>query len=81
MKNTVDVLDQILLPQYSQYYLTQFGKYSEAEMVSGLDGKKVTLEGAYMEVLMYYFPEVSSNSTVLRLHWGSTIVPLNLTIE
>lgn len=34
------------LPQYSQYYLTQFGKYNGADMVSGLDGKKVSLEGA-----------------------------------
>lgn len=38
--------DTGLLPKYSQYYLVQFGKFGGQEMVEGLDGKTVTLEGA-----------------------------------
>jgi hypothetical protein len=33
-------------------------------------------QGAHMEVLAYYFPVVAPDSAVLRLHWGTTIVPL-----
>jgi len=32
--------------------------------------------GAYMESLAYYFPMVDADSAVLRLHWGTTIVPM-----
>lgn len=32
--------------------------------------------GAHMESLTYYFPMVDADSAVLRLHWGTTIVPL-----
>jgi hypothetical protein len=32
-------------------------------------------QGAHMEVLAYYFPVVTPDSTLLRLHWGTTIVP------
>lgn len=32
--------------------------------------------GAHMETLAYYFPLVDADSAVLRLHWGSTIVPM-----
>jgi Protein of unknown function (DUF2911) len=34
--------------------------------------------GSHMEVLAYYFPIVGPDSAVLRLHWGSTIVPLHI---
>ena len=34
--------------------------------------------GQYMETLAYYFPMVDADSAVLRLHWGSTIVPVKL---
>jgi hypothetical protein len=33
-------------------------------------------QGAHMEVLAYYFPVVTPDSALLRLHWGTTIVPL-----
>jgi hypothetical protein len=40
---------------------------------------KVTPEtGAHMEVLAYYFPIVGPDSTVLRLHWGETVVPIRI---
>ncbi|MFN2570093.1 MAG: DUF2911 domain-containing protein [Gemmatimonadales bacterium] len=32
--------------------------------------------GAHMETLSYYFPMVDADSAVLRLHWGTTVVPL-----
>jgi len=32
--------------------------------------------GAHMEVLAYYFPVVTPDSAQLRLHWGTTIVPV-----
>lgn len=34
--------------------------------------------GAHMETLAYYFPVVARDSTVLRLHWGTTIVPIRI---
>ena len=33
-------------------------------------------QGAHMEVLAYYFPAVTPDSAQLRLHWGTTIVPV-----
>jgi len=35
-------------------------------------------QGAHMEVLAFYFPIVAPDSTVLRLHWGTTIVPITI---
>lgn len=48
-----------------------------------LDALRITVapeqgEGAHMEVLAFYFPIVAADSTVLRLHWGSTIVPITI---
>ncbi len=34
--------------------------------------------GAHMETMAYYFPVVARDSTVLRLHWGSTVVPIRI---
>jgi len=34
--------------------------------------------GAHMETLAYYFPMVDADSAVLRLHWGTTVVPLRI---
>lgn len=34
--------------------------------------------GAHMETLAYYFPVVARDSTVLRLHWGTTVVPIRI---
>lgn len=45
------------------------------------DALRVTVKpdsGAHMEVLAYYFPVVTPDSTVLRLHWGETIVPVRI---
>lgn len=34
--------------------------------------------GAHMETLVYYFPMVDGDSAVLRLHWGTTVVPMQI---
>lgn len=46
-----------------------------------LDALRITIapeQGAHMEVLAYYFPIVAPDSAVLRLHWGTTIVPITI---
>jgi hypothetical protein len=35
-------------------------------------------QGAHMETLAYYFPVVLRDEAVLRLHWGTTVVPLRI---
>jgi hypothetical protein len=37
--------------------------------------------GPHMESLAWYFPAVARDSTVLRLHWGETIVPLRIRVS
>lgn len=37
--------------------------------------------GDHMETLAFYFPVVGPDSTVLRLHWGTTIVPVTIRTE
>lgn len=32
----------------------------------------------HMEVMAFYFPVVTPDSAVLRLHWGTTIVPIRI---
>jgi len=34
--------------------------------------------GTNMESLAFYFPEVVKDSTVLRIHWGTTLVPVHI---
>jgi Protein of unknown function (DUF2911) len=34
--------------------------------------------GEHMETLAFYFPVADADSAVLRLHWGTTVVPLTL---
>ncbi|HXO84630.1 MAG TPA: DUF2911 domain-containing protein [Gemmatimonadales bacterium] len=44
-----------------------------------LDALKVEIKpesGAHMESLAYYFPMVDADSTLLRLHWGTVIIPM-----
>jgi len=46
-----------------------------------LDALRISVvpeQGDHMEVLAFYFPIVTSDSTVLRLHWGTTIVPITI---
>ena len=36
--------------------------------------------GPHLEVLTFYFPEVEGKEAVLRLHWGTTMVPLAIRV-
>lgn len=36
--------------------------------------------GAHMEALCFYFPTVEGKDAVLRIHWGTVVVPLALTV-
>jgi hypothetical protein len=35
-------------------------------------------QGAHMETLAYYFPVVLRDEAVLRMHWGTTVIPLRV---
>ncbi len=35
-------------------------------------------QGAHMETLAYYFPVVNRDEAILRIHWGTMIVPLRI---
>ena len=37
--------------------------------------------GAHMEALAYYFPVVARDSTVMRLHWGETVIPMRIRVR
>lgn len=37
-------------------------------------------KGAHMETLAYYFPIVARDSTVLRFHWGETVLPVRIKV-
>jgi hypothetical protein len=37
--------------------------------------------GAHMEALAYYFTFVARDSTVLRLHWGETVIPMRIRVR
>ncbi|MGE5749252.1 MAG: DUF2911 domain-containing protein [Gemmatimonas sp.] len=34
--------------------------------------------GAHMESLAYYFPEVLRDTAILRIHWGTTVIPIHI---
>lgn len=36
------------------------------------------VSGAHMESMAIYFPQVLRDSTVMRVHWGTTMVPLRV---
>jgi hypothetical protein len=38
-------------------------------------------QGAHMESMMYYFPAVDGKDATLRLHWGTVVVPLAMTVQ
>jgi hypothetical protein len=48
---------------------------------AGEDALRVTAkpeQSAHMETLAWYFPVVGPDSTILRVHWGTTTVPLTI---
>lgn len=48
---------------------------------SGALRVRVTPEvSAHMETLAFYFPIVGPYETVLRMHWGTTVLPLRIEV-
>jgi hypothetical protein len=35
-------------------------------------------QGSHMDALAFYFPVVAPDSAVLRMHWGTTIIPIRI---
>lgn len=47
----------------------------------GLDALRMTVvpeSGNHMDALAFYFPVVTPDSAVLRIHWGTTILPIRI---
>jgi hypothetical protein len=40
-----------------------------------------TEQGAHMDALAWYFPNIAPGGTTLRFHWGTTVMPLNITVQ
>jgi hypothetical protein len=38
-------------------------------------------DGTHMEALAWYFPSVSRDGATLRMHWGTVVIPLTITVE
>jgi hypothetical protein len=38
-------------------------------------------QGAHMETLAWYFPVVGPEMTTLRMHWGTTIIPMTIDVS
>jgi hypothetical protein len=51
-------------------------RYPEGDDVLRI--KVQSIAGEHMETLAYYFPVVGPDSAVLHIHWGNTIVPINI---
>jgi hypothetical protein len=48
---------------------------------AGEDALRVQIQpqqGEHMETLAYYFPVVGPDSAVVRVHWGTTVVPFTI---
>lgn len=57
------------------------GVWHTAYPGDSLDALRVNVAaeaGAHMETLAYYFPMVDADSAILRLHWGTVVVPLRI---
>jgi hypothetical protein len=51
-------------------------QYPEGEDV--LRVKTKPEQGSHMETLAWYFPVVGPDSAIMRLHWGTTVVPVTI---
>ena len=68
---------EIIFSKDWQQWHTQYPGEDEDE----LRIKATPEQGAHMEVLAYYFPEVTESSALLRFHWGNTIIPLTISLD
>ena len=66
----------ILSTDWDQWHTRYPGKDKDAVRFEVKPDK-----GAHMETLAFYFPVVTANSATLRLHWGSTIIPIEIKLS
>jgi hypothetical protein len=38
-------------------------------------------QGSHMETLAWYFPVVGPDATTLRMHWGTTVIPMSIDVS
>lgn len=63
----------ILSTDWDQWHTRYPGKKKDA-----LRFEVAPEKGDHMEVMTFYFPVVTKNSATLRLHWGKTIIPMEI---
>ena len=67
----------VVVNRNSRIYHTQHP--DEAEDV--LRFKATAAQGAYMDALSFYFPEVGATTTTLNFHWGNIVVPMQFEVN
>lgn len=63
----------IFSKDWDQWHTTYTGEDQDALRLAISPEK-----GAHMELLSFYFPVVTPNSSKLNLHWGKTIIPFEI---
>lgn len=58
---------------WDQWHTSYPGKDKDAARIEVAAG-----EECHMETLAFYFPVVGADSGILRLHWGKTVIPLEI---
>jgi hypothetical protein len=66
----------IVHKDWNRFHLPYPGDEGVALRVDDIKAER----GQHMETLAWYFPVVEGKDTVLRLHWGETIVPLAIRV-
>jgi len=66
----------IFSKDWDQWHTRYPGKDEDALRIS-----VTPKEGSHMELLSFYFPVVTSNSAMLNLHWGKTVLPLEIKLS
>lgn len=69
--------------QWSVIFNRGLGGWHTSYPGESQDALRITVNtetGPHMETLTYYFPVVDADSAVLRLQWGTTIVPMKIKV-
>ena len=73
-----------LIPRESSAWTVIFSKKWDMYHLPYPEGEEVLRlgvlpeEGSHMEALAIYFPEIEGYQATMRIHWGSTIIPVRL---
>ena len=77
-----------MIPRESEEWTVIFHRKARAFHVERPSQKdeelRVTVkpvQGDHMETLMWYFPVVGPDGATLRMHWGTTFIPLDISIR